>query len=88
MRASSIRSRNLKLLILGVFSAVGFWALLSANTEITVLADTNAAKKDEIIQKIAGYKTWQRLDKEPETPVGSAAGASAVLTVPDSSAYG
>ena len=88
MQTRSIRSRNLKLLILGVFSAIGCWALFSTNTQITVLADTNAAKKDEIIQKIAGYKTWQRLDKEPETPVGSAAGAAAVLTVSDSSAYG
>jgi hypothetical protein len=87
MRARSIRSRNLKLLILGAFSAVGCWALFFSATPINALADTTAAKKDEIIGKIAGYKTWQQVNKEPEKPIDAII-ASTVFTVTDSSAYG
>ncbi len=82
-----MRSRYLKLLVLGTFSVFAAWGLCIPGTSTIVRADDSAARKDEIVEKIAGYKNWTQVNKAEKKETVDAEAVN-VLSVSDSTVYG
>jgi hypothetical protein len=58
---------KLKLLIIAAFVAFALSAFLFSSNYTQAQINENAAKSDEILEKVTNYKTWQQVQK-PDKP--------------------
>jgi hypothetical protein len=72
---------KIKLLAVFAFLAVAAVAFLFGNNETRAQSGKTGAKRDEVLEKVADYKTWKQVQK-PEKEPGE------VVTISDSSPAG
>ena len=77
---------KLKLLIIAAFAVFASSAFLFSSNYTQAQTKENAAKRDEILQKVAYYKTWQQVQK-PEKKSEDVITPD-VLTISDSAVGG
>jgi len=59
---------KIKLFAVAAFLAFAAAAFLFPNLRVEAQSSENAKKREEILEQVAGYKTWKQVQKPAEEP--------------------